>query len=189
MAKSKAQIMRYANCEKYPLQQCRKCGLVYVYPAPTEAAIDDLYSTYHAQTHQLELSQHRRNSSFSPKFSIRYSCNFQSGTLLDVGSSYGYFLDCARKRGFAAKGVELARGPAEYARAKLGLDVMTGRLEEAALSNDAFNIVTLLNVLEHLPDPYRTLSEVYRIFEPGGIVVIVVPNLNFGSPLCEPRPF
>src|SRR5208282_6419691 len=48
-----------------------------------------------------------------------------------------------------------------------------------ALPAASFDVVTLTDVIEHVPQPSGLLSEIYRVLRPGGVLLIVTPN--FGS--------
>jgi SAM-dependent methyltransferase len=98
------------------------------------------------------------------------------GRLLDVGCSYGAFLQLARERGWDAEGVELSTVTAEFARRERGLRVFDGTVEQAAFPDDRFQAVTLWDVVEHFDDPVATLSEINRILAPGGILFVFTIN-------------
>jgi len=100
----------------------------------------------------------------------------ENRSLLDVGSSYGAFLELARELGWAVTGVELAHKPAAYAAQERALDVFTGTLAEAAYPDDTFDAVTLWDVIEHLDDPLSTLREIRRILRPGGMLMLFTIN-------------
>jgi len=99
------------------------------------------------------------------------------GKLLDVGCGSGNYLYSLRELGWNVYGVELDEGAARYARDRLGLNVLSGTLEQAEFSGAFFDVVTMRQVLEHLPDPSGTLAEVYRILRPGGRLMVEVPNI------------
>jgi 2-polyprenyl-3-methyl-5-hydroxy-6-metoxy-1,4-benzoquinol methylase len=103
----------------------------------------------------------------------------EPGRLLDVGSHLGFFLERARSRGWEVEGVEPFRAEAEWCRTHLEIPVRTATLREAGFEPGSFDCVTMINVLEHLPDPAADLSEVARILRPGGVLAVEVPN--FGS--------
>ncbi|HUO87266.1 MAG TPA: class I SAM-dependent methyltransferase [Thermoanaerobaculia bacterium] len=96
--------------------------------------------------------------------------------LLDVGCSYGAFLELARERGYRVAGVELSRKAADYAERERGLDVFRGTLEEARLPAASFDLVTLWDVVEHLDRPVETLVEVRRVLAPGGTLMLFTIN-------------
>jgi SAM-dependent methyltransferase len=101
------------------------------------------------------------------------------GQLLDVGCATGDFLDVMRQYpGWEVCGVELSDYASRYAREQLGLDVRTGTLESAQFPEAVFDVVTLWDVIEHLPDPLGTLRQIHRLLRPGGLLVFNTPNLE-----------
>lgn len=98
-------------------------------------------------------------------------------SLLDVGCSYGWFLEVAAERGWRAAGVEVTDETASVAR-DAGLDVRTGLLHEARFDDASFDVVCLWDVLEHVPDVDPFLAEVRRVLRPGGLLAIQSPNVR-----------
>jgi SAM-dependent methyltransferase len=100
------------------------------------------------------------------------------GRLLELGCAYGFFLQEA-KRHFAVTGIELAADAAAHAR-RHGLDVVTGIADEATLAPlGPMDVIVLLDVIEHLPDPRGTLALCAQHLEPGGVIVLTTGD--FGS--------
>jgi SAM-dependent methyltransferase len=58
----------------------------------------------------------------------------------------------------------------------LNVGVHTGTLESQEFPDQAFDVVTMWEVIEHLPDPRTTLAEVWRILRPGGRLVLSTPD-------------
>ncbi len=98
--------------------------------------------------------------------------------LLDIGTGLGAMLEEATKLGFQAHGVELCAPLAAKARAR-GLDVRTERAEALAARTDEagrYNVVTMMDVIEHVPDPVAVLKAVRSLLAPGGELVVYTPN-------------
>ncbi len=101
----------------------------------------------------------------------------QLGDLLDVGCGAGVLLTAASER-WRTKGVELCAWAAREARERFGLDVFEGTVEEAGYPADAYDAVTMLDVIEHLPNPRETVAEIHRVLRPGGVLFVLTPDLS-----------
>ena len=97
--------------------------------------------------------------------------------LLDVGAASGILVSEATALGFESVGVEPSRPLAERARAD-GLEVHDGVLPHPALDGATFDIVTLIDVIEHVDDPLGLLGMCRRHLAPGGRLVVVTPDLG-----------
>jgi len=100
------------------------------------------------------------------------------GHVLDVGCFQGHLLWSAREMGWKVTGTEISEAAASHARQEWNLDVRVGRLEELHLPTNGFDAVTLVDVIEHVPDPRRTLTEVHRVLRPGGVLYVWTPNFD-----------
>lgn len=98
------------------------------------------------------------------------------GRLLDVGCAYGFLLDAARDLGFEAFGLDLSAAAVAHARKAHGARVHLGPLDDDAFPGARFDAVTLVDVLEHVPDPEAFLAQVRARLAPGGTLAAVLPN-------------
>ena len=98
-----------------------------------------------------------------------------------MGCGWGYLLKFASEEfGYDVYGIEPAKEIAEACRNGRGLkNVSQGTIDDAEYPPDFFNVVTLMDVLEHLPDPGNALAKINTILAPGGAVFIKVPNMQF----------
>jgi SAM-dependent methyltransferase len=99
-----------------------------------------------------------------------------SGVLLDVGCFSGLFLRNAKLRDFAVVGIEPNNDAVSHVRSLYNFDVRHGDLHSEKFPADHFAAVSLLDVIEHLPDPIAEMREVLRILRPGGLLVMTTPN-------------
>jgi SAM-dependent methyltransferase len=98
-------------------------------------------------------------------------------TLLDVGAATGFFISLAMQFGFEARGVEISAYAAQRARQR-GLAVTTGTLADLPLS-EPFDAITMLDVLEHVPDPRREVLRARELLQNHG--VLAISTLDAGS--------
>lgn len=98
------------------------------------------------------------------------------GRLVEVGCATGHRLALLRRLGWEVQGVEISEQACRSAKARYGLEVFCGELEEAGLPAASADAVVMSHVVEHLHDPVATLREVKRILRPAGVVVMETPN-------------
>lgn len=98
---------------------------------------------------------------------------FQNRQILDVGCGTGANLEMLSQFG-VAQGVDVSDEALEFCRAK-GLKVEKGFAEKLPFANESFDIVTALDVVEHLDDDVAGLREMHRVLQPNGRALIFVP--------------
>jgi SAM-dependent methyltransferase len=93
--------------------------------------------------------------------------------ILDVGCGTGANLEMLSQFG-DSEGVDVSDEAIEFCKAK-GLRVRKGLAEQLPFENESFDLVTALDVVEHLDDDVAGLKEMHRILKPGGKSLIFVP--------------
>jgi 2-polyprenyl-3-methyl-5-hydroxy-6-metoxy-1,4-benzoquinol methylase len=96
------------------------------------------------------------------------------GSLLDYGCGVGFFASRAERRGWLVQGVELSDKARAKAQEKLKLGTVVSSREE--LPDTKYDAVTLFHVLEHLDDPAETLQWIRDRLNPGGAIIVALPN-------------
>lgn len=100
--------------------------------------------------------------------------------VLDIGCGTGEFLRFLKEQGFNARGIEPSSDAAAIA-TSVGLSVECCSLEKSVESYDQncvkpFDAITLLNVLEHVPNPVQVIEMTRAMLRQGGILCVRVPN-------------
>ncbi len=93
--------------------------------------------------------------------------------ILDVGCGTGANLEMLSQFG-AAEGVDVSDDALEFCRKK-GLKVQKGLAEEMPFPDKSFDVVTALDVVEHLDDDIAGLKEMRRVMKGDGRALIFVP--------------
>ena len=161
--------------------RCRSCGIIFLDPQPTGDDFRAMYSREYFEGdfrcgHEGSYFDDETISRLSDDSMLRRIREFKpSGALLEIGCAGGVFLDMARRAGFQVRGVEFSPDASAFARERFGLDVHTGDLRSARFPGDAFDVVFMGDVLEHIPDPRPTVAELHRVLAPGGLLVILCP--------------
>lgn len=99
------------------------------------------------------------------------------GRLLDVGCGDAGFLEVARSLGWQVQGVDPDPQAVALARGR-GLDVRQGGIEVFGDLVEAFDVITMSHVIEHVHEPRDVLQAVHRLLRPGGVLWLETPNLN-----------
>ena len=94
--------------------------------------------------------------------------------LLDVGAGSGILVEQALAKGYDAVGIEPSQTLQKSA-AKLGLPVVRGVLPHPDIQGP-FNVVTIIDVIEHVTNPIDLLNQALQLMVPDGILVVVTPD-------------
>ncbi|RME69576.1 MAG: methyltransferase domain-containing protein, partial [Verrucomicrobia bacterium] len=95
--------------------------------------------------------------------------------LLEIGCGPAASVALFRAAGFDATGLELSPWLADYARKTWDIPMLQGPLEDQAIEPESIDIITLFDVVEHLPDPLETLTRCRGFLAPSGIIVVQTP--------------
>jgi glycosyltransferase involved in cell wall biosynthesis/SAM-dependent methyltransferase len=104
-----------------------------------------------------------------------------AGRLLDVGCGGGHLLASAGRRGWRGLGTDLSHRACAVAH-QAGTPVLQAESTQLPLRDACLDAVSLVNVLDHTPDPLGTLREACRVLRPGGHLVVRIPNAAFHRP-------
>ena len=168
--------------DDFSIVQCPNCALVYVGEDPARIDFETLYgeSYYKGGDDKVfadYLGQERERRAASRRKLWGLKRLAPSGRLLDVGCAAGFFLAEA-VAAYEVRGVEFSAFSSRFAREHFGFDVTTGTLTDARLPSGHFDLITLWDVIEHVPDPLEVLTEAARLLRPGGHVVLTTGDID-----------
>lgn len=175
--------LREPLLRNYRLVKCSGCGLIYLNPRPVHSGVEGYggadYDPFVSVAGPRGLTQ--RLFAAARHFTLAWKRNLVKrlvplgGRVLDVGCGTGEFL-AALKPEYSTAGIEPEPTAAQWARERLGLNVVTGTLAEAGLSETGFDLITFWHVLEHLPEPVQGLREAANRLAVGGRILVALPN-------------
>jgi SAM-dependent methyltransferase len=96
--------------------------------------------------------------------------------LLDVGAAQGDFAQLLENRQYEVTAIEGDPGLAAIAQTKCTRVIQADLDQPIANFGGPFDVILYADVLEHLRNPLKVLSEINRQLKPGGLVIVSVPN-------------
>lgn len=171
---------------KFEVVKC-KCGLVFVNPRYNP----DWYNKYYEEDYFKGLldNAYHSSSQFNQEYEKTYRryvdffLNNQfikkKGNYLDIGCASGHLVGIFNSLGWNASGIDVSEYSTKYGREIRGLNIITGDLLEAKFPSNHFEIITMLEVIEHLSEPMKYLEEIKRILSNDGTLIVSTPNVDY----------
>lgn len=179
------------------IQRCRDCHLFFTSPIYQSSLTPHFYDTLYEGSgsvskipdlRRLEVLKQERFGSSDRNFSTQIEaltsiCPNGSRRLLEIGSSWGYFLYQARQKGFDVTGIEIAAKRRTFGNRHMGVRIVR---DFGELQGQLFDIVYASHVLEHFSNLTSVFKDIHLCLKPHGRLVIEVPHFDyaqFGDPI------
>jgi 2-polyprenyl-3-methyl-5-hydroxy-6-metoxy-1,4-benzoquinol methylase len=172
------------------LRRCSACALLFLDPAPSESALVRCYAAeyfcssvfsrrigpgrdYHISAADIDAGNVRGYTEVTENFDL------SGKAILEVGCATGALLGSLRKHSPSClMGIDIAAQEVAYGRKHYGLDLRCTKLEEAGLSAEQFDLVVMLDVIEHVGNVCSFFSSAARCLKLGGAMLIRTPNAD-----------
>ncbi len=190
---SKSSALLFAE-DPYEIKRCTDCSLVYVSPRWSDDRIHQVYDAKYwrsdspktkgyadyAQEADLYLKTFRRRRRLVDRYVP------PTGRVLDIGCAAGYFLRVMHDAGHDVRGIEPSSAIAEEAIRHLGKDrIHVGTLDglrqgggRPGFEPHSFDLVTMWDVIEHIPDPQALLRQAAHLLKPDGHLILETQNVD-----------
>ena len=145
-------------------------------------ALPDWYDDSWAQQtlSERKLARYRR-------FVAGFAKHKQTGKLFEVGTGLGGVLKAVVDQGWDAQGCELSPLAAQRAQDFAGAPVHPKAIEDVPLEAEAYDVILMDNVFEHLREPRKVLFDLTQALRPGGVLYIMTLNAQSLSLTHQPR--
>lgn len=157
--------------------KCNHCGHTYANPRWSGDEILDAYTAVEDETYVEERIGRELTFTKHLQAMEKHTGAGNGRSLLDVGAYIGVFVEVAQKAGWDACGVEPSEWAATVAR-KNGLNIIHGTQDAPELEGKKFDVVTMWDVIEHVPDPSGEMAKAYHLLNPGGWVVLHTMDID-----------
>jgi SAM-dependent methyltransferase len=165
--------------------KCDDCGLMYASPRaklPDQDEIKDYDPEVTRRAQETSRDRYEKEEfqvrDYEDTRAYLRKAYPERGRLLEIGCSMGFLLAKFRGDGWEVEGIEPNRGYCEFIGESHGIKASPTILEEADRSAESFDVIVMLHVIEHVPNPLGTLKEIYRVLKPGGTLVLETPRYD-----------
>ncbi len=167
----------------FRMVECAGCRLWYLNPMPTRATLEALYAGQYYASPAAQRGGYADYAAMADDLRATFGHRLRlvaarpgQRRLLDVGGGFGYLADAA-----AADFAE--RWVVEWSADAAGRiaprhRVVVGAFADVELPEGYFDLVSMQDCLEHLPDPREALAKARRVLRPGGRLLVVTPNVD-----------
>lgn len=164
------------------------CGILYSQYA-VSASPPDIYNvSYYEHLRYTSESARQDYTTHLLEFLMRFSPVQREAPLrlLDVGCATGDFVKSALQNGFAAEGMDISQDAVKVGQEN-GLPLRQGDIfDVGGQTSSLYDIITLWDVLEHLPDPAQALEIIRNRLSPGGMLFLkTVSSTSFIETFCR----
>lgn len=145
----------------------KRYGYRYIIPPSSPDELSSYYSS--SYRHPLDEDMEWLEETLYRDIKITLTLCNTSYRLLDIGCGSGVFVSYMRKNTWDAYGIDPAQKRSKY--------ILNETAEQHIETKPVpYDVVTMLNVLEHIPRPYRLIKEIRKIVKASGTIVVRVPN-------------
>jgi len=160
--------------------RCKECGLGFQFPPPSHKEIRKYYTeSVYPEVWGKHRGPFREMKKLTYKWVFRHLPKGEEKELLDIGTGYGFFLVEAKRHGYKPIGIEPSVQLAEIAQEESGAEVINEFFEDIEFNPHTFDVVSLLDTLEHTESPWTVLRKAASLVKPGGYLVMTTPD--YGS--------
>jgi 2-polyprenyl-3-methyl-5-hydroxy-6-metoxy-1,4-benzoquinol methylase len=159
------------------LATCARCGTVFQPSVPTAGDLGRWYE-YMASPEKLTREPSQLLGRRLDRVLRRLEPYRSTGHLLDVGCGRGELALRAGELGWDVHATEISASCVSLLRPMLGAKIHHGSLLDAPFPDSSFDVVVMVEVLEHLAEPAAYLEATFRLLRPGGAILLTTPNFR-----------
>jgi 2-polyprenyl-3-methyl-5-hydroxy-6-metoxy-1,4-benzoquinol methylase len=166
-------LNRRATEELFRYYDCHGCGVTFLQNVPND--LPRYYTSgYHHTPDASRLDEASRPEAYKLDF-VRP--RVPSGSVVDIGPSYGAFLHVAQSAGYDVTAIEMDAECCTFIERVVGVRaVHSSEPQVALMSLPQVDVITLWHSIEHLVEPWLTLEAAAARLRPGGLLVVSTPN-------------
>lgn len=111
---------------------------------------------------------------------LKYSLPPQK--VMELGCAHGSFVALMQQAGYEASGVEMSPWVVAFGKKTFNVPIYIGPIESLNVPAASLDIIALMDVLEHLPDPAATMQHCLGLLKQEGVLLIQTPEFKEDIP-------
>ena len=159
----------------WDFSSCSFCSFVFSNPMIDEKSLIGFYTELEDKEYSEEWEGREKN--FRTIIKRLNKMPKPGNKLLDIGAASGIFVKLAEENEYSAEGIEPSSQLAREAKERFGVNIIEGTIDDYDAKTQ-FDIVSLLDLIEHVNDPSDFIRRVSPHVRKGGILVIVTPDIK-----------
>jgi 2-polyprenyl-3-methyl-5-hydroxy-6-metoxy-1,4-benzoquinol methylase len=171
------------NQYNLPIYQCYRCNIQKQYPIPKE--IKNFYNEeyYRGKADYSYIDERESEKFYRYVWKDRLRLiekNFPKGKslrILEVGSSFGGFLNLAKEKGHTVQGLEISEYSCQEAN-RSGIPTKLGSILEVEFPTRSFDLIIMIEVIEHIERPDLALDKIGNWLDEGGLFLVQTANFE-----------
>ena len=188
----KESICEFCNSNKISLEycikddsiyKCNRCGIMFSDFDKEKSKL--LYNkSYYSSDDNNEGYSNYNGMSVTHKSTFEKRLDFiernykEGGLVLDFGCALGHFCEVAKNRNWNVIGSDINTYAAEFVKKKYNVDTFICDISNPPIKNNIADLVCLYDLIEHVPNPKKSLKAIKNILKDDGILHIVTPDSN-----------
>ena len=164
--------------DAFEYYRCSDCGVLFIHPAPADRLAEIYPPNYYAYAGDTSIVYRVKDWLDARRFRrLLRALPGEKLAALDVGGGDGRLLGVLRRcdpRVSSTRVVDMDPGAEERARAD-GHEYFCGRIEDFE-TDERYDVVLLLNLIEHVGDPKAVLARLRELLTPTGVMLVKTPN-------------
>jgi len=170
------QLVQYFEQGETDFRLCKSCGCVFRERFPSPEELDEIYRQAYEEENISNANTNQESGDFAAQSYAGYLLEHvvkSSDRILDYGAGSGELISQLRTYGFKCDGVEFSESAREYCLVNRGFSLKSDLL---ATPDGYYQVISMIEVIEHLTDLTETLKEIFRVLAPGGRLFITTPS-------------
>jgi SAM-dependent methyltransferase len=155
---------------------CKYCGCVFRESFPNPEELEKIYLQAYAKEKISESSTNQESGYYAARSYASYLMQHTAkpgDRLMDYGAGSGMLLAELRNHGLDADGVEFSESARNYCLEHRGFSLMA---DLQGVSDGYYQVISMIEVIEHLTDLPGSLKEIFRVLAPSGQLLVTTPS-------------